>query len=356
MLKRGRSDSVLLAQTTVHEEGILPGLWESDNQLGQKNPADIDLSFLTPVKAKKTDLSSKPRSLSKKRRLISFSPAPNVHEFDKDSPSVRRLEIKRQETSELSDKLVFHELRHRGYDVSNVSNVSEDPAAHRKILNELFRRDYVYELERYGIKADGTLSELKQKCQLLKSMLQRCRVYTLCKNKRKQPIDMTKTELYNELLKKKCKLSKSLSRLKLEELVPALEAVLLKEDAGIRIPGYEFGKTLVSSSDLVEYKYVNSGVAGIDENQYEKESSELEKTMMKNFRSTFLVVLRNEIKRDHPKSVENDIALDTERVDSQDSFVGFLKSFITRKETDMQLNEINSLFNKLFMYKYNNNE
>lgn len=50
----------------------------------------------------------------KRKRGISFSPAPVVHEFDTASPSTRRLELRWKGVENVDDDVIIHELRARG--------------------------------------------------------------------------------------------------------------------------------------------------------------------------------------------------------------------------------------------------
>ena len=54
------------------------------------------------------------KSALKRKRGISFSPAPLVHEFDTASPTTRRLELRWKGVENVDDDVIIHELRARG--------------------------------------------------------------------------------------------------------------------------------------------------------------------------------------------------------------------------------------------------
>ena len=103
---------------------------------------------------------------------------------------IRRLEVKNQQITHLSNEVIFKELIMRGVTIPDISTVSSNPKEYRDLLNKYFWHEYAQELENQDIEPKGDVTELREKCRLLKILLQRAHITTICRNKRKIPIDM----------------------------------------------------------------------------------------------------------------------------------------------------------------------
>lgn len=288
-----------------------------------------------------------------------------VHEFDSNSPSIRRMEVKGERIDKLTDEVVFLELILRGAKVPSLSELKSNSEEFRQLLNRYFWHEYAKELEKHGIKAVGSLGELKKKSKLLSILLQRTYAASLCGNKRAKPIEMNRSALLEELRVRK--VSDKFHSLPRRELVSCLEMALMKETAGLKVPGYEFGKTLVTSQDIAEYQYLLRGEkekeSAVDELEMQKEEERIESSLKRKFRKTLIEVIRKELclrkvslqrERSESVQVEREKVEPIEERSAMARLFSFLQSIPNpaKSEEDLlaetQEKDVNQLFNSLY--------
>lgn len=94
------------------------------------------------------------KSTRKRKRGICFSPLPSVHEFDIQSPTTRRLELRRRNLDEVDDELILGELRARGKLKNTEGSQLPVTVSNKRYLKNCWKREMQEELASKGKTAE----------------------------------------------------------------------------------------------------------------------------------------------------------------------------------------------------------
>ncbi|GBG26828.1 Hypothetical Protein FCC1311_030502 [Hondaea fermentalgiana] len=182
------------------------------------------------------------------KRGICFSAEPQVHEYEIDSPSSRRLEVRRKVSNPASIKfdLFKIELEARGIDPKLKTS--------KKRLLECFNTELRGDLEKVGISgATGTNEELSAMLELATFLRRRANlrnsgIACVCDGATpKMPVDMYVEELDQQLADRKILVTEKGRKAR----IVALEEALLKESEVLIGDGFDFGRRFVKVEDML---------------------------------------------------------------------------------------------------------
>jgi len=193
------------------------------------------------------------RRQSGKRGRLCFSPAPpTVHEFDGQSPTIRRLGLRRSVSDVSNTRSVDPELLRVEMEARGLNPKLDKERAE---LVKRWNAELQEELEHWGLPdLDGSNQDLSAMLDLVGALRRRANL-SLAFPDTKLPIDMPCEVLEKELEDRKIDVSCIKSRL---AKVVALEEAMLKEGDVIVGDGYDFGRRFISVEDLVIAEDLNN--------------------------------------------------------------------------------------------------
>uniref|UniRef100_A0A7S3LL21 Uncharacterized protein n=1 Tax=Aplanochytrium stocchinoi TaxID=215587 RepID=A0A7S3LL21_9STRA len=277
-----------------------------------KEKVEADAQVQSPI-----NIIFSPSKKTRKKHRICFSPAPTVHEFDTDSPTSRRMEVKFKKIENADETILFNELQARGLELSPNSKLNENnncskskkrlSVRQKNVLRQHWIKELQEELESMGVNGVGDHLELAERIHLIDLLRRRAQIriaYSNC-TEITLPIDMSNKELVAEVNQRKIVVNQK-SR---KKMVEALELALVKENQPLIGDGYDFGRRLLSAADLIEAQDLNNNelkaalkIRGVKPPQKKNQRKRmlqklLEEDLEKKLRRTLYEELQEEFRR-----------------------------------------------------------